>query len=43
MKDNTLNILNPQNIVDIFSDFGKGIQRTFNSAVDFISTPVPAD
>jgi hypothetical protein len=43
MKDNTLNILNPQNIVDIFSDFGKGIQKTFNSGVNFISTPAAAD
>jgi hypothetical protein len=43
MKDNTLNILNPQNIVDIFRDLGKGVQNTFNGAVDFISTPVPAD
>ena len=41
MKENAINIFNPNNLVDLINDMGIGIKKTFNNAVNSISTPVP--
>ena len=43
MKDNVINIFDPQNILDIINDTGKGIMKTFDGTANYIISPVKKD
>jgi hypothetical protein len=38
MKDNTINILDPQNFIDIIKDTGKGVEKTWNGTMDYVES-----